>query len=177
MARRSPKEIVDKLKTEPPDTLELIGRLLVGSSYRIPVEGKGSKSSLQPSDVAAAVGYMRNPLQRATVVAVATRADLPEIARLSARAYRRVMREVLLQQPRPLDMREGADRWRLRMITYDAAFELVWPERRRPYALLAHAAKMRKASYITVHRCATSVLQQALNEGRNSFRGRLFGRG
>lgn len=175
MARRNAKADSDTFSTEKPDPLELIGRLLVGSSYRVPVEGKGSRPSMQASDVAAAVGYMTDGLQQQTVVAVATRADAPEIARVSTRAYRKVMREVLQQRPRPLDLRLGADRWRLRLVTFDAAFELVWPERRRHYGDLAREAKMRKDTYIRVHKCATSVLQEALNSGRKEFRKRMWG--
>lgn len=86
---------------------------------------------------------------------------------------RSVIRAVRDQRPVPLDLHAPADRWRLRIAIYDAAFELVHPERRRPYGELAKAAKMRKEAYIVVHRCATSVLQEALSEGRTEFKKRL----
>lgn len=158
------------------DTLELIAKLLVGSSYRLPVEGTGTKKGLQPSDVAAAVGYMPDRLAQQAALAVATRAEAPEIARLSQQAYRAVVRGVRNLRIRPLDLHQPADRWRLRLVTYDAAYELVWPERRLNFSELAKAAKMRKERYIATHRVATAVLQEALNNGRLDLTRTLFGR-
>ncbi|HAY43869.1 MAG TPA: hypothetical protein DCY59_10135 [Micrococcaceae bacterium] len=63
-----------------------------------------------------------------------------------------------------------------RVVIYDATYELVWPEHRLPWAALVKAAKMRRASYCEAHRCATSVLQAALNDGRREFHTRLFSR-
>jgi hypothetical protein len=177
MARRKNKRDKEAFTTEARDVLELLARLLVGGSYRVPVEGRGSKPLLQTSDVAAAMGYMGNGLQARTIHAVATRAGDVEVARLSHHAYRSVVRAVRDLRPPPLDLRKPADRWRLRIVTYDAAFELVWPERRRPYGELARDTKMRKGAYIDTHRAATSVLEQALNDGRNAFRTRLFASG
>ena len=70
---------------------------------------------------------------------------------------------------------QAAERWKLRLVLFDAAHELVWPERRTPYGLAARNAKMRKATYIQVHRCATHVLQDALNRARGELKGRLYG--
>jgi len=179
MTRRQPRKIADTFSTERPDPLELIARLLVSGGYRVPTEGTGSKRGLQASDIAGAVGLMRGALERKTVVAVATRAEAPELRSLAAAAYRRVMREVAAHAQAGhvplLDLRAGADRYRLRLVVFDAAHELVHPERRRPYDVGAREAKMRKATYIRTHKLATSVLQQALDEGRQDFRRRLWG--
>jgi hypothetical protein len=156
------------------DPLELLARLLVGGGYRVPVAGRSTASTLSSGDIAAAVAYMRDPVEQQTVLAVATRADAPTIARLSAQAYRLVCRHVRAQRPRPLTLSDPADRWRLRMVIYDAASELVWPEHRRPYSELARAAKMRKAIYMQAHKCATAALQAALNGGRDEFAKRVF---
>jgi hypothetical protein len=158
------------------DPLELVARLLVGGSWRVPTEGRSSRPTLQPCDVAGAVGLMRGKLEREAALAVATRAGDAEIARLAARAYRRVMREVVASASRAqaLDLGDGADRWRLRMVIYDAAQELVWPERRPARALAARRAKMRRSDYAEVHRAATSVLQQAVADARSEFGQRLF---
>lgn len=172
MARRRDKR--DPYTTDPRDPLELISRLLVGSSYRVPVEGTGTKSGLQAVDVAGAVGYMEDPLAGRVSVAVATRAEAPEIARVSAAAYRRVARTIRMLKTRPLTLAEPADRWRLRMVIYDVATELVWPERRRPLKDLAKATKMRLGTYCLVHKVAMAELQSALNEGRRDFARRLW---
>ncbi|PJK00829.1 hypothetical protein CO641_02335 [Lysobacteraceae bacterium NML91-0213] len=156
------------------DPLELIARLLVTGSYRVPLEGRSSRPTLRPCDVAGAMGYMRGCLERAAAMAVATRAGDAEIAQLSAQAYRRVLRQVLGLRSCPLDLHSGADRWRVRMVVYDAAQELVWPERRIPRAAAARRAKMRLATYVEIHKVASGVLQQALADARAEFGRRLF---
>ncbi|MNN58747.1 hypothetical protein D3C81_1738110 [compost metagenome] len=92
------------------------------------------------------------------------------IARLSLAAYRQVAKDVRAMRPRPVDLGKSADRWRLRLMIYDAAHELVWPERDQPFAGLAKSAKMRKGNYIKAHKCASAVLQEALHGGRLGFR-------
>lgn len=156
------------------DVLELLSRLLVGGSYRMPVEGRSTLAPLGSSDIAGAVGYMRNPLEKHTALAVATRMGPAAIARLSLAAYRQVAKDVRAMRPRPLDLGRPADRWRLRLVIYDAAHELVWPERRQPFAGLAKSAKMRKGNYIKAHKCASAVLQEALHGGRLGFRKALW---
>ncbi len=81
MGRDNTQKASDTYSTERPDPLELIARFLVPGSYRVPVEGRSSRSGLRTSDVAAAVGYMREPLGRQAAVGVATRAPDAEIAR------------------------------------------------------------------------------------------------
>lgn len=157
------------------DPLELLARLLVPSSYRVPVEGRSSRPGMTMADIAAALGFMRDRLAKAVAIAVATRADEAYIARLTELARWRVRREVLTQRPVPLKLSQPADRWKLRLALFDAAHELVWPEKRTPYGLLAKRTKMRKADYIVVHRCATHVLQEALNNARVELKKKLRG--
>ncbi|HHA2634131.1 hypothetical protein [Stenotrophomonas maltophilia] len=156
------------------DVLELLSRLLVGGSYRMPVEGRSTLAPLGSSDIAGAVGYMRNPLEKHTALAVATRMGPASIAKLSLAAYRQVAKEVRAMRPQPLDLGKPADRWRLRLVIYDAAHELVWPERRQPFAGLAKSAKIRKGNYIKAHKCASAVLEEALHGGRKGFRKALW---
>lgn len=174
MARR---RVRDPHTKDPRSALELIAKLLVGSSYRLPVEGTSTRKGLQASDVAAALGYMHNRLEKETALAVIQRPPNAEIARLSLVAYREVVRTVRAMRPRPLDLREPGDRWRLRLAIYDAAYELVWPERRQPYGDLAKAAKMRKATYIRVHRAASAVLEEALAGANRNLTHALFAEG
>lgn len=77
-------------------------------------------------------------------------------------------------RPRPPDLGKPADRWRLRLVIYDAAHELIWPERRQPFAGLAKSAKMCKENYIKAHKCASVVLQGALYGGRKGFRNAMW---
>lgn len=174
MARSRPID-KDTYSTEKPNPLELISRMVGVSSYRVPVEGVGSKPTLQTSDIVAAVGYMKDRLEQCTAMAVANRAEAPEIARVSSVAYRRVIRGVRALPDRPLDMGRGADRWRLRMVVFDATHDLVWPERRQPINELAKVAKMRRRNYRSVYRCASAVLQEILNNSTDSFMRALWG--
>jgi hypothetical protein len=175
MARRITRD--DTWSTEPRDALELVARMVTGSSYRVPVEGRASVPGLQAVDIAGAVGMLGRGLrlEQQVVVAVGSRAGDRESARLAATAFRRVQHAVAQLRPCPLDMADGADRWRLRMVTFDAARDLVWPEHRRPFGEAARAAKMRKASYMATYRCACAVLEEALESGRRGFKHRLWG--
>ncbi len=174
MEVRMSKTRLDPHTKDPRDPLELIARLLVGSSYRVPVAGRSTKGALGSPDIAGAVGFMPEGLEKQAALAVATRAAPREVAALSRAAYRQVVRAVKGMRPRPLDLSKGDDRWRLRIVTFDAANDLVHPESKRPWAVLAKEAKMRRSTYTELHKTATSILQGALNAGRSEFRKRLF---
>lgn len=167
----------DTYTTEKRDSLELLARMMVGGGYRQPVEGRASLPGLQAVDIAAAVGFMgkRNALARDTAVAVVTRAEEEQLAKLTAAAFREVMRAVRLLRPCPLDLEKPEDRWRLRLVTFDAARDLVWPTEHRPFGELAKAAKMRKSTYVAVHQCASAVFGEALDSGRGAFKRALWG--
>ncbi|TAA12455.1 hypothetical protein EA658_09900 [Pseudoxanthomonas winnipegensis] len=164
-----------RIVVESPEVLELLGRLLVGSSYKVPVEGRGSKPGLQPADIAGAVGMMRDPLAREVALAVAQRLDerkcAPQIVQMS---YARIAYVVARMRPRTLDLREPADCHRLRLVIYDAAAALVCPTKQAPASAHAKAAKMRKDGYLRVHKAATSVLQAVLSEASGQLRRKLF---
>lgn len=165
---------LDPHTRDPRDPLELMARLLVGSSYRVPVAGRSTKGALGSADIAGAVGYMPDGLEKQAALAVATRAAPREVAALSRAAYRQVVRAVKAMRPRPLDLSRGEDRWRLRLVVFDAAHALVHPEDQAAKATLAKEAKMRRSTYTELHKTATSILQGALNAGRSEFRKRLF---
>lgn len=172
---RSNRVDKDTYSTERPNPLELIARAAGQSSYRVPVEGVGSKPTLRTADIVAALGYMRDRLEQRTAMAVAGRADRAEIARVADAAYRRVIRVVRALPDRPLDLGKGADRWRLRLVVFDATHDLVWPEKRAPISQQAKAAKMRRRNYRSVYRCASAVLQEVLNNSTDSFVRALWG--
>jgi len=64
------------------DALELLARMLVSGGYRVPAEVRSMLPTLSTADIAASVGLMRDPREKDTVVAVATRADGTVLARL-----------------------------------------------------------------------------------------------
>ncbi|HEY1034615.1 MAG TPA: hypothetical protein VGE09_06510 [Pseudoxanthomonas sp.] len=168
------KKKLDPHTDDPRDPLELMARLLVGGSYKVPVEGRSTRPVLGSADIAGAVGYMADGLEKNTALVVATRGSRRQVAAVSRMAYRHIARAVKGLRPVPLDLSKPADRWKLRIVVFDATYELVYPERRRKWQELAKDAKMRRTSYVAVHKAATSVLQAALNAGRTDFRRRLF---
>lgn len=172
---QSAKAAAPRAASERRDVLELLGRLLVGSSYKVPVEGRGSNPGLQPADIAGAVGMMTDPLAREVALAVAQRLDerrcAPRIVQLS---YARIAYAVVRMRPRALDLKEPADCHRLRLVIYDAAEALVSPSKRTPAGVLAKAANMRKDAYLRVQKIATAELQAALSEAGVELRRKIF---
>lgn len=160
------------------DPLELLARMVVSGSYRVPVEGRATLAPLSSADVAGALGMMRDPLAKAAALAVALRAEGMDLARFGRLALQRVVRALQHHDGHvPLELDCPADRWRLRLVLQDAADDLVWPERKRPSAEAARAVKMRKGDYLLVYKIAEGTVRQALEDGRREFRIRLFSLG
>lgn len=161
------------------DPLELIARMLVGGSFREPSNGRSSIQPLTSADIAGAVGLMRDPVAKQAAVAVALRGQGVPLASLGRALARRVMRQIQWERRNGADLAlrldEPADRWRMRLVMQDAVNDLVWPERKGTAQEAAKAAKMRKGAYLRVHALATAALRQALEDGRQEFKGRLFG--
>lgn len=156
------------------EVLELLAKMLVGGGYRVPVAGRSTVRNLGSSDIAGALGYMPRALERQVVTAVATRGEAQPVGRMARGAYSHIAAALRGMDRPPLDLALPADRWRLRLVIHDAALELVYPERRRPYGELAKAAKMRKDRYLVAFRVASSVFATALHHGRGEFVRRLF---
>lgn len=160
------------------DPLELIARMLVGSSFREPSEGRSTMQPLTSADIAGAVGLMRDPIAKQAVVAVALRGQGMSLASLRRSLARRVMRQIQWDRRNGagpvLRMEEPADRWQMRLVLQDAVNDLVWPERKVAAQDAAKAAKMRKAAYLRGYAIAISALRQALDDGRKEFRAKLF---
>lgn len=179
VARRRELAVVTPHVVGARDPLELIARLAGVTSYRVPVEGRSSRPTLGTNDVAAALGFMRAPLERAVAEAVATQSvDGAAMERLVDAAEAEVRRSVQALRPVPLVTNRGtAGAEILRRAIRDAAIEVVQPYADiPPTAAQARAAKVRKATYLAVHRCAVSVLQEALAGARRSFQRALWGR-
>lgn len=177
MSRRIDMQLTPHVAGER-DPLELLGRLAGVTSYRVPVEGRSSRPTLGTNDVAAALGFMRSPLERAVAEAVATQqCSGAAMERLVDAAEAEVRRSVQALRPMPMDTsKDTAGAEILRRIIRDAAVEVVQPYAEiTPTATLARAAKVRKATYLAVHRCAVSVLQEALADARRSFQRALWG--
>lgn len=166
--------------TEPTqrDPLELIARMLVGSSFREPSDGRATMPPLTASDIAGAVGMMRNSVAKQAVLAVALRGQGVSLSSLGRSLARRIMRHIKWERrigAKPaLRMDDAADRWRVRLVLQDAVKDLVWPEGKIAAQDAAKAARMRKGEYLRVYATASGTLRQALEDGRKEFSGRLF---
>lgn len=171
------RQKLDPHTTEGRDPLELLGRLQVGTSYRVPAQGRGH-GGMTNADVAGAIGLMRDRTAKTVIVAVATRAGKRGAVKITTSAWRHVLRAVLASRPQVLDLRKDSVRWanrfRLRIACYNAALELIHPERIRPWADLAKEANMRRVSYIALHKLCSAVLQEQMNNGRREFTRRLY---
>ncbi len=157
------------------DPLELIARMMVGGSFRIPTQGRSTATIMTAADVAGAVGMMRDPVAKQTAMAVVQRAEGEALVALGRSVARRVFRSCrAMGGAAPLRIDDPADRWRMRLVLHDAINDLVWPERKAPAQAAAMAAKMRKAAYLRAHTLATGVLGSALESARQEFGRRLF---
>lgn len=163
------------------DPLELVARMLVGGSFRLPTEGRSSSQALTSADVAGAVGLMRDPVAKQAVLAVVRRGEGASLVALGRAAARQMMRQVSHGNrggAKPaLRLDDAADRWRMRLVLQDAVNDLVWPEGRVASSAAAKAVKMRKGDYLWVYAIAAATLKQALEDGRQEFKVRLFSRG
>lgn len=157
------------------DPLELIARMLVGGSFRIPTQGCSTRTMMTAADVAGAVGMMRDPVAKQTAIAVVQRAEGEALVALGRSVARRVFRSCLVMGgAAPLRIDDPADRWRMRLVLQDAINDLVWPERKVPAQAAAVAAKMRKAVYLQAYTIASGVLMGALESARQEFGRRIF---
>ncbi|MGH8028042.1 MAG: hypothetical protein ACREO0_15085 [Pseudoxanthomonas sp.] len=174
MARRTK---LDPHTKDARDPLELLARMRVGSSFRVPAQGGGG-GGLTSADVAGALGLMKDKLAKTVIVAVATQDGYRGSLKITKAAYRRVFRAVAERTTKEtLDLHKPADRMRLRIALHNAAYELIYPEHHQSWAALAKAAKMRRSSYISIHKVCTSVLQEQMNNGRREFTWRLKSQG
>ncbi len=156
------------------DPLELIARMLVGGSFRIPTQGR-TPTMITAADVAGAVGMMRDPVAKQTAIVVVQRAEGRALVALGRSVARRVFRTCReMGGAAPLRIDDPADRWRMRLVLQDAINDLVWPERKVPAQAAAMAAKMRKAVYLQAYTIASGVLVGALENARQEFGRRIF---
>lgn len=164
------------------DPLELVARMLVGGSFRMPSDSRSTGQPLTSADIAGAVGLMRDPVAKQAILAVALRGEGATITGLARATAKRVMRQMhgrcqSHDASRPaLRLDVPADRWRMRLVMQDAVADFVWPERKPSSQAAAKAAKMRKGDYLAAYSIAASALRQALEDGRQQFKAKLFAR-
>lgn len=171
------KRQLDPYTNEKPDILELLARMDVGGSYRSPFDTCAVKSSTSYADVPGAAGMMRSVLARETAIVVATRAGEDAIARLAVRATPEIENLIRGMSPTPLDMRLEANVFRLKIISFDAARALVWPEKNTtPLSVRARKAKMRKADYVRSYHVAYAFFAEALENAREEMTYALTGK-
>jgi hypothetical protein len=160
------REARDPWTADPRDPLELLARL-VGRTAQAPGMGKGGVP-LTDSYLTGALGYMSDKVGAALAMSVAGRHDAM-LGYIVRRAHKRVLRSLAEARPRPIDLRNGADRYRLRGVLADVTAAMIWPERRIPMAKAAKAAKMRTGAYCALYRHVEGVMNGVLADARRDF--------
>lgn len=157
---------------EKPEVVEMLARLVTGTSWREPWHTGGGHGAICQADIAAALGMIRDRVSREIVYAVVTRPERPGIERVADIVHPRVEYAIkdAGEARTGLRLDRDEDRYRARLITRDAMTEFVFPERRVPYRRLAANAKMRAASYAAAHKLTTSTIQQAYDEAAGTFK-------
>lgn len=164
------RQRINKARNETnPQTIELLARMSVRGSYRIPIEGRSTSPVLRDSDVAGAVGMMRAKLSRALCVAVVCRAGRDEIMPVVTLAHELVCMELARMRQCPFDIHARVDNWRIRLVILDAIHGLIWPHHRISQRERAWNAKMRETDYGRAYRVISAVLHQAQDEGETEF--------
>lgn len=171
------KRRLEPYKNEKPDILEMLARMDVGGSFRSPYDGSAVGKGNSHSDVPGAAGMMRSVLERETAIAVATRAGDRAIASLAIIATPAIANLIREMPTPPLDMQCAGNFFRLKIIAFDAARALVWPERdTTPISVRAKTARLRKADYARCYHVAYSFFDEALENARDGMTYALTGR-
>ena len=160
--------------TDERDPLELVARMSVGGCFRAPSGAAATSINLGQMDIAGALGFMPDKLARETAIAVATRAEGRELVKVVDLAYGRIAEALQLLRPIPMDLDKAENRHRLRLVSFDALHDIVWPEKTQPYWIKAREKKMRLGTYRAAHRCASALFAGAFNEAAYDFERRLF---
>ena len=155
-----------------PDVLEKLARLLPGSTYRVPAQGRGGGGQTQ-ADIAGALGLMSDKMAKTVIVTVALRGGNKGAVLISAATYSHIRRAVRRARPPPIDLKEPGNNFRLRLAIRNAGLELIHPERMRSFAVMAKEARMRRSTYSELHKLCTARLQELMNNGRREFGYRL----
>jgi hypothetical protein len=189
--RRRRLEERDPWTTDPRDPLELLGRLAGRCAQPSPRGGSGGVP-MADTDLTSALGYMPDKLAAAWAMIVAGRHGEsspdkplpgaaprrprlpPMVAVIASRAYRRALDTCRRVKDQPINVHDGADRFRLRVVLLDVLEDIIYPERRRGVVVGAKAAKMRVARYSDLYKLVDSTLQEVLNDARRDFRIRMW---
>ena len=167
---------LDPWTKDPRDPLEQLARLAGGGTFRLPVAGRGGVAETTVSDVAGALGLIRNRFAGLVALAVATR-DVAKVGAITTAAFEAVMKRLHDARIPGLNLRDGATRHRVRMTLVSATSELIAPETKKPMKLAAQVIGMRYSTYREVHEVAAAFLSNSLDGARVELRRALFSEG
>ena len=156
----------------PREPLEILCRLAGRSSYVTPTAGSGGMRGIGTvEDIAHALATVSDPLGKQMAMAMACQ-TLTEWARIQALAHPQVMAE-LLGSWKTRALVEGPLKYRVRLVLFDAARVLVWPQMHCPDR--AQMLRMQRQAYRMLHRHVSACLENAARNAASEACARLFG--
>lgn len=157
-----------------PDAMEIIARLAGGTTFRDPTSGRSSREgALDTPTIAAALGFVRDPLAQRMALAVACQTT-NEWPHVQAMAYPLLRGRLMADRAyRPLLV--GHRRWRLRLVLCDAFIACCGARDATSLAGMARTARMRVEDYTALRRACEDFLMDAAREGAREAWQRLFG--
>ena len=144
--------------------LEVLSKMAGGTTFRVPTAGRSTKASASgTSAVSHALGHVKDELQQALAFAYACESATGWQA-VEEMAVARLERE-LGGDRRTKELVTGKNVFRIRLVLQDVFREVIVRHRPKPQAMLAKAARMRKADYVELYRAIAGVLHTIALEG------------
>ncbi len=154
---------------EPRGALELLGTLAGETTYRRPAQ---IRETPPPVEIAGALGMVSHRLGALIAEAVATRNE-SMVGMIVLRAYRGALRRIAAEPGPGVSLGAPADRWRVRIVLYDAVQDLLFPERQMSLRDVAMRAKMRKSTYMRLYKALKGDLGMQMDEALIQLKLRL----
>lgn len=171
MARPNASRHARDLWTEErPDPLEILSRLAGNTTFRLP--SSGGRANITIDDISHALGCVDDELASLLALAIATgnRKNWAKIHRL---AYPKLIGQLLADRRTRL-LVSGANRFRARLLMYDAFRDLLAP-RDVSWAESAKLCRMKQATYRQLHHAVTGFLRTEAVEAAYQACSILFG--
>jgi hypothetical protein len=167
--QRSPGRAAEPFTNEPKGPLELLGALAGQTTYRVPAY---QHDTPPPLVIAGALGMVKNRLGGLLAEGVATR-NAALIAPIVRAAFKRSVHRVANAPPRDMNSKALADRWRMRVVLFDAVSDLMFPERQLSIPEAAKRSKMRRSTYLDLYSIISSELAEQLGYALGEFKKRM----
>lgn len=160
----------------PKTAMELLSRLAGGTTFKGQAIGRSTRGlALTNEDMAAALGYVTDPLVQRLALALATQSTLewPQIQRL---AYP-VLVQQLQASHNTRSIVTGPRKYRVRLVLHDVFFDLTLLRYQRVPRESARRLHMTERDYRALYRAIAGFIETQAQEGAYEARRALFGTG